>query len=85
MTERKKNHTKSLLNSVSFFHLKMKKKSPKIKNHWPKPKFDCEHVASVLKQRVTHLTLCVLSGDDKQQRPGVLSDSASGLGHAYCE
>uniref|UniRef100_A0AAZ1XUS7 Sodium/calcium exchanger membrane region domain-containing protein n=1 Tax=Oreochromis aureus TaxID=47969 RepID=A0AAZ1XUS7_OREAU len=23
-------------------------------------------------------------GDDKQQRPGVLSDSASGLSHAYC-
>lgn len=86
MTGRKKNHTKSLLNSVSFFSFKNeKKKSPKIKNHWPKPKFDCEHVASVLKQRVTYFTLCVLSGDDKQQRPGVLSDSASGLSHAYCE
>lgn len=33
MTGRKKNHTKSLLNSVSFFHLKMekKKKAPKLK------------------------------------------------------
>lgn len=82
MTGKKENHTWSLLNSVSAAILK---KSPKIKNHWPKTKYDCEYVISVFKQRGKSFTLCVLSGDDKQQRPGVLSDSASGLSHAYCE
>lgn len=66
MTGRKKNHTKSLLNSVSFFHLKMGgKKSPEIKNHWPKPKFDCEHVAKNSALHTSHCVSCQVTINSK--------------------